>query len=56
MKVLRADEGIRTCGECDLLRRCRQELAIGAPEWEFDVGRAMELDADLVADIDAVLA
>ena len=40
----------------ELLRRCRHALAVGAPEWERDVETAMEKDAALVADIDAVLS
>jgi hypothetical protein len=39
-----------------LLTRCRHAIAVGSPEWETDVGVAIEFDAALVADIDAALA
>jgi hypothetical protein len=38
-----------------LLTRCRNAIAVGSPEWETDVGTAIEMDAELVLDIDAAL-
>lgn len=39
-----------------LLRRCRAALDPGDAGWERDVGTAVEEDAALVADLDALLA
>ena len=39
-----------------LLARCRTALDPSGAEWEPDVGEAIELDAALVKDLDALLA